>query len=124
MMAGGAAGAGIGSFVQGLIPAYQAAVQEGLDHNAAVDRAFTTAGVQGGVGAIAGAVGGMVHLLGLKGPGPLASIIARTKGLDPTHSVQEAFAHGVAVGRFSLVPERRFGGIADEVLGDPSCQQT
>ncbi len=54
--AGGAAGFGAGSALQEIAPAYQRARADGLDHDAAVDRAIKETIVAGGIGTIAGLV--------------------------------------------------------------------
>lgn len=56
---GSAAGFGLGSMVQEIAPAYQRARAEGLDHEAAVDRAMKDTGIAGAFGTVMGVAPGV-----------------------------------------------------------------
>ncbi len=85
-IAGGAAGFGLGSMVQEIAPAYQRARQEGLDHDAAVDRAIKETGVAGAFGTAMGVAPG-VTFFGRTIEGalkrPISEALAQIFGVQP-----------------------------------------
>ncbi len=84
MISGAALGAGIGSYIQTVAPAYQKARAEGLDHEAAVDRAITESGIASVFGA------GMAGAPFLKiARGPISQALTQIFGVQPGLSVAQ-----------------------------------
>jgi hypothetical protein len=86
----GAIGFGLGSLIQTLAPAYQRARSEGLDHDAAVDRALKETGIAVAFGALAGAIPN-AGLFGKTIEGalkrPVSELLAQIFGVQPGLSV-------------------------------------
>jgi hypothetical protein len=83
---GGATGFALGSALQTLAPAYQRARAEGLDHDAAVERAWKETGIAGAFGAAMGAAPG-ASLFGRTAEGalkrPISEALAQIFGVQP-----------------------------------------
>jgi hypothetical protein len=86
----GTIGFGLGSLIQTLAPAYQQARAEGLDHDAAVDRALKETGIAVAFGALAGGIPN-AGLFGKTLEGalkrPVSELLAQIFGVQPGLSV-------------------------------------
>lgn len=85
-LVGGAAGFGVGSVMQTIAPAYQRAREEGLDHDAAVDRALKSSAVAGAFGTVMGlAPGAAVTGKTVEGAlkRPIGEALAQIFGVQP-----------------------------------------
>jgi hypothetical protein len=96
---GGGLGYGLGSLIQTLAPAYQRARAEGLDHEAAVDRALKETLIETGFGAALGGAPG-VALFGKTLEGalkrPVSELLAQIFGIQPSLTIaQDATRHAV-----------------------------
>jgi hypothetical protein len=92
---GGATGFGLGSALQTLAPAYRRARIDGLDHDAAVDRALKETGIATAFGAAIGAVPGLSLFgrnaeLALKRP--ISEALAQIFGVQPVLGVGQHVA--------------------------------
>ncbi len=101
-LAGGAAGFGLGSMIQTLAPAYQRARAQGLDHEAAVDRAITESGISGVTGAAMG-LAPAVRLFGTTAEGaikrPISEALAQIFGVQPGIGIAGTVASRAATGQ-------------------------
>jgi hypothetical protein len=96
-VAGAAAGYGLGTLFQTLAPAYQRARAEGLDHEAAVDRALKETAIDTAFGALLGAVPG-VSVFGKTAEGavrrPISELLAQIFAVQPGITIaQDATTH-------------------------------
>ncbi|CAO3353104.1 transglycosylase SLT domain-containing protein [Azospirillum melinis] len=107
-LVGSALGFGGGSFVQSLAPEYQRARAEGLDHDAAVDRALQQSGIAGAFGAAMGLAPG-VGLFGKTVEGaikrPISEALAQIFGVQPALGVAQRATQNAAAGRETTAEE-------------------
>ncbi|CAO3350895.1 transglycosylase SLT domain-containing protein [Azospirillum palustre] len=107
-LVGSALGFGGGSFVQSLAPEYQRARAEGLDHDAAVDRALQQSGIAGAFGAAMGLAPG-VGLFGKTAEGaikrPISEALAQIFGVQPGLGVGQRATQNAAAGRETTAEE-------------------
>lgn len=119
-LVGGVGGFALGSALQTIAPAYQKARADGLDHDAAVDRAMLETGIAGAFGAAMGAapaapVFGKTATGALKAPisEALAQIFGVQPGLMMGHKATENLVEGKPIGEG--VPEAGVLGAATGV---------
>lgn len=107
-LVGSALGFGGGSFVQSLAPEYKRARAEGLDHDAAVDRALQQSGIAGAFGAAMGLAPG-VGLFGKSAEGalkrPISEALAQIFGVQPALGVGQRATQNAAAGRETTAEE-------------------
>ncbi|WP_376956416.1 LPD38 domain-containing protein (plasmid) [Azospirillum sp. A26] len=107
-LVGSALGFGGGSFVQSLAPEYQRARADGLDHDAAVDRALQQSGIAGAFGAAMGLAPG-VGLFGKTAEGaikrPISEALAQIFGVQPALGVGQRATQNAAAGRETTAEE-------------------
>lgn len=99
---GAAAGFGLGSAIQTVAPAYAAARAEGLDHDAAVDRALKQTGIAAAFGTAMGLAPG-VALFGRTVEGalkkPVSEALAQIFGVQPSLAITQGAAQNLAAGK-------------------------
>lgn len=112
---GGAGGFALGSMVQTIAPAYQRARTEGLDHDAAVDRALTDTGIAGAFGAVMGlapelAVTGTAMKEGAKVlKRPISEALAQIFGVQPAIGAAQQEVEGISHGKAPTAEELATG---------------
>jgi P-loop containing NTP hydrolase pore-1/C-terminal domain on Strawberry notch homologue/Large polyvalent protein associated domain 38/ddrB-like ParB superfamily domain len=103
---GGATGFALGSAIQTLAPAYQKARADGLDHDAAVDRAIKETGISTGFGAIMGlAPAGVGQFL----KGPISRALAEIFVVQPGLGAAQQVATGASEGQMPTADELATG---------------
>ena len=119
-LVGAPAGFAIGSMIQSIAPAYQAARANGLDHDAAVRQAIAQTGVAGAFGAVMGAIPG-VSAFGRNAQGalerPISEALLQIFGTVPAVGTAQELASGAVAGRMPTADELATGYASNVGLG-------